>query len=93
MCHNWHVNPTYKTVMGERGRLVVPSELRERHGLHPGTALVIVDSPEGVLIMSRQEARAFLRRDLQGVSLVDELLAERRREAAAEPGEKAGPHR
>jgi len=48
------VSGTYPVVMGDRGRLVVPAELRERFDLHPGA------------------------------SLVDNLLADRRRSAADE---------
>ncbi len=69
--------------MGDRGRLVIPAEMRARLGLEAGTALVLVETARGVVITTRAQAKALLRDQLQGSSLVDELLAERRAEAAS----------
>lgn len=71
-------------VMGDRGRLVVPAELRQRSGLAPGTPLVFVESPRGILLVTRDQLRSLVRADLGGLDLVGDLLAERRREAARE---------
>ena len=38
---------TYSITMGDRGRLVVPIELRERAGLTEGTPLVLVETDGG----------------------------------------------
>lgn len=70
--------------VGDRGRVVLPSELRSRHGWSPGTTLHLVDSDEGVLLLTREQLRDRVRRSLAGTSLVDELLTERRRAAAEE---------
>lgn len=70
--------------MGDRGRLVVPAELRERLHLEPGTPLVLVESPHGLFLATREQAKRLLRESLRGADLVGELLADRRREAAAE---------
>lgn len=67
--------------MGDRGRLVVPAEVRERYGFAPGVPLVLVETPAGLVVTSRDSARDLVRQQLQGSSLVDELLADRRREA------------
>jgi len=75
---------TYAVVMGDRGRLVVPAELRERLGLHPGSSLVLVETPQGVIMATREQAKDFVRSKLQGASLVDELVADRRRLARSE---------
>lgn len=75
---------TYTVKMGDRGRLVVPAELRASAALDEGVSLILVDSPSGVLVMTREQARDHLRRQLSGVDLVAELLADRRRAAAAE---------
>lgn len=77
---------TYAISMGDRGRLVVPADLRERAGLTTGTPLILVESSAGLLIMTRNQARAHLRRQLDTTDLVSELLADRRRAAAAEDG-------
>jgi AbrB family looped-hinge helix DNA binding protein len=75
---------TYQAVMGDRGRLVIPAELRERMGLAEGTALTLLETPTGLVLLTRAQLQELVRADLAGVDLVGELLAERRAEAAAE---------
>ena len=75
---------TYSVVMGDRGRLVVPAELRERLRLEPGSALLMVETPEGLVVATREQMKRLVRRQLRGHSLVDELIAERRAAAVAE---------
>jgi AbrB family looped-hinge helix DNA binding protein len=75
---------TYPVVMGDRGRLVVPMELRERLHLEPGTAVLLVDTPSGVALLTREQAKTLLRDRLAELDLVGELLAERRARAAAD---------
>jgi AbrB family looped-hinge helix DNA binding protein len=70
--------------MGDRGRLVIPAEVRTRLGLEAGTPLVLVESPRGVVLTTRSQAKSLLREQLRGMSLVDELLADRRAAAAAD---------
>jgi bifunctional DNA-binding transcriptional regulator/antitoxin component of YhaV-PrlF toxin-antitoxin module len=70
--------------MGDRGRLVIPAALRERWGLIAGRPVVLVDTPRGILLATREEARSILRASLDGTDLVAELLADRRRAAAVE---------
>lgn len=77
---------TYAVTMGDRGRLVVPAELRARSGLAEGTPLVLTETPFGVVVMTRAQARAHLRRQIGDADLVDTLLAERRVAAAREDG-------
>ncbi|SDQ35114.1 AbrB/MazE/SpoVT family DNA-binding domain-containing protein [Quadrisphaera sp. DSM 44207] len=75
---------TYSVSLGDRGRLVVPAELRDRRGWREGTALVLVETPRGVVLLPRQELRDLVRSDLSGSDVVAELLAERRAAAEAE---------
>jgi AbrB family looped-hinge helix DNA binding protein len=75
---------TYQIVMGDRGRLVIPAELRERAGLAEGTPLILLDAPDGLVLLTREQLQQLVRADLTGLDLVGELLAERRAEAAAE---------
>jgi AbrB family looped-hinge helix DNA binding protein len=70
--------------MGDRGRLVIPAEVRERIGLTEGTALILLESPTGLVLLTRPQLQQLVRADLAGLDLVGELLAERRAEAAAE---------
>lgn len=75
---------TYPVVMGERGRLVIPAELRARLQLEPGSPLVMLDTPQGIVVATRDQAKELIRDKLRGLDLVAELLAERRRQAVAE---------
>lgn len=75
---------TYQVVVGARGRLVVPSDVRERAGLTEGTVLVLLETPAGLILLTREQLRQRVRDDLAGVDLVGELLADRRSAAAAE---------
>ena len=75
---------TYQVTMGDRGRLVIPAELRARLGLREGTPLVLVDTPGGVALLGREQLKTMVRADLAGSDLVAELLADRRRQAAVD---------
>jgi len=75
---------TYQVVMGDRGRLVIPAELRERLSLELGTPLVLIASDRGVLLATREQLKNLVRAELAGTDLVAELIAERRRVAATE---------
>jgi AbrB family looped-hinge helix DNA binding protein len=75
---------TYTATMGDRGRLVIPASLRERAGLVEGRPVVLLDTPKGIVLLTREQLKELVRADLSGLDLVAELLSERRREAAAE---------
>ncbi|MGH7868342.1 MAG: AbrB/MazE/SpoVT family DNA-binding domain-containing protein [Candidatus Dormibacteraceae bacterium] len=72
--------------MGRGGRLVIPSRMRQELDLKPGTELFL-SKVEGHLELSTPQARfleiqEWLRSYIKpGVSLVDELIAERREAA------------
>jgi AbrB family looped-hinge helix DNA binding protein len=68
--------------MGDRGRLVIPAEVRTEHHLDEGTPLVLLDTGAGLVLLTRAQLRERVRADLAGLDLVSELLADRRREAA-----------
>ena len=75
---------TYQVVVGDRGRVVLPAELRARAGLAEGTPLALIETPEGVVMLTRAQLRKRVRDDLAGLDLVGELLADRRAEAHAD---------
>jgi AbrB family looped-hinge helix DNA binding protein len=79
-----HVSGTYQVTMGDRGRIVIPAELRERAGLAEGTGLILLDTPGGLVLLTRPQLQELVRTDLSGLDLVGDLLAERRGEATAE---------
>lgn len=75
--------------VSEGGRVVIPAELRAKHGIAIGDSLIWVDDPDGLRLVS---PRAALRRAQQiaarykraGVSEVDDFIRDRRAEAARE---------
>ncbi|MFT4287935.1 MAG: AbrB/MazE/SpoVT family DNA-binding domain-containing protein [Nocardioides sp.] len=70
--------------MGDRGRLVVPADIRERGGLVAGTPLVMVETPAGLILMTREQLKRRIRDQLAGHDLVADLLADRRAAAQDE---------
>lgn len=77
-------NLSHAVALGDRGRFVIPSEVRERHGWNTGESLIAVDTDAGLIVMSTDEALAWLQSRLEGRDLVAELLADRRAEVERE---------
>jgi AbrB family looped-hinge helix DNA binding protein len=75
---------THHVVVGDRGRIVVPADVRERAGLTPGTPLVLIETPDGLILLTREQLKSRVRAELADLDLVTELLAERRVQADAE---------
>ncbi len=75
---------THSLVVGDRGRIVVPAEVRERAGLTTGTPLVLLETETGLVLLTRNQLRARVRDELSGLDLVGELLESRRESAASE---------
>lgn len=76
------------TVVGEGGRIVIPASYRKTLGIKEGDAVFIRLEGEELHIVSDEtevrRVREMIDRYVpEGVSLVDELIRERRREAAA----------
>ena len=73
-----------------QGRVMLPSWWRKKEGVGPSTELCVAVTEEGALVVETREqglrrARALLRKYIpEGVNLSDELIAERRAEAARE---------
>jgi AbrB family looped-hinge helix DNA binding protein len=79
----------YAVMMADRGRLVLPAEVRERLKIKEGDRLTLRVDADGTI---RLQTAAVFARGLVGMFkhlapgriLSDELIAERRREAATE---------
>lgn len=88
----YHVPAVYSIHLGDRGRLVLPSVLRQRLNWQPGERLIVTLQPDSSLRVI--DARR-LAREMRGIyshlaprrSLVDELIADRRKDAARERAE------
>lgn len=68
-------------MVGDRGRLVLPAEVRERSGITAGTELVLLETTDGLALLTREQLKRRVRAELRGPSLVDDLLADRRGDA------------
>ncbi|MGI9155795.1 MAG: AbrB/MazE/SpoVT family DNA-binding domain-containing protein [Marmoricola sp.] len=75
---------THQVTMGDRGRIVVPAELRKRLHLEPGVPLVLMETPSGLVVLKRAQLKELVRTDLAGLDLVNELLEDRRRASDAD---------
>lgn len=78
------MDTTFASSMGDRGRLVVPMALRTRQHWETGTPLLFIETNDGVVLASRDQAKRIVRAQLAGAGLVDSLLKERRAAARAE---------
>jgi AbrB family looped-hinge helix DNA binding protein len=81
--------------LGDDCRLVIPATIRKEVGLKPGDTVVIESDGDSLLLRSyeqvlREVQEAFAPFRLSGGSIADELIAERRAEAAAEDAEPNG---
>ncbi len=76
----------YRIVVGDRGRLVLPSPVRSELGLETGTHMLLDTEPDGTLRLRPYRTIADSTRGLfaEDGGMVDELLAERRVAAAGE---------
>ena len=73
-----------------QGRVMLPAWWRRKEGVGPSTELCVAVTEEGALVVETRDqglrrARALLRKYVpEGVFLLDELIADRRAEAARE---------
>jgi AbrB family looped-hinge helix DNA binding protein len=72
--------------VGPKGRIVIPAEIRRELGIEEGSELVALVEGRAVVFVPRSAIKARLRSMFAdvAVSMRDELMAERRAEAARE---------
>ncbi len=78
-----------RVTIGDRGRLVLPASVRAALGLTPGTTMLLSTEQDGSLRLRpyrtvAEESRGLFADQAARGSLVDELLADRRAQAAGE---------
>ena len=82
----------FQISMGERGRLVLPAEIRDRLGISQGDSIALIMESDGTVSLKTREVAL---NDLQGSFkhlapsdhyASDDLIAERRRQARMEDG-------
>lgn len=64
--------------------MVLPADVRTRHGIETGTRLVLVETDGGLVPLTREQLRDRVRRELSGTHLVEALLDGRRAAADSE---------
>jgi AbrB family looped-hinge helix DNA binding protein len=74
--------------VGPKGRVVIPADIRRRLGIDEGSELVALVEGQAVVLVPRSAIKSRLRSMFADVkvSMVDELLAERRAEARGDSG-------
>lgn len=77
--------------LGHDGRIVIPIAARRDLGLKPGETLIVESDGTSLPVRSYdtvvQETQDYFRQFAGGASIVDELIADRRLEAAREDAE------
>lgn len=78
-----------KTKLSEGSRIVIPAEYRKKMGLKPGDDVILLLDEDEIRIttlnQSIKSAQELVRKYIpESISLVDELIQERREEAARE---------
>lgn len=81
MWYNDIMSGTTAVTMGDRGRIVIPADVRQRAGIEEGTVMVLLETSRGLVLLRRDQLRDLVQADLQGGDLVGELIAERRASA------------
>ncbi len=84
-----HEELTVRTKIAEGGRIVIPAKLRQILGIEIGENVTLSIKDNSLQITTQKEAlrriQALVRKHVpEGVSLVDELINDRREEAANE---------
>jgi AbrB family looped-hinge helix DNA binding protein len=79
----------FSVQLGDRGRLVLPAEIRKRLNLREGDELIVTLQPDGSLRLTSpgqivRETRGLYRTRAGRRSLADELIADRRAEVKRE---------
>jgi bifunctional DNA-binding transcriptional regulator/antitoxin component of YhaV-PrlF toxin-antitoxin module len=86
------MNEVYKAKLNEEGRLVIPAAYRKLCGLGTGQEVMLRATQDGLLITTFDKALQRFQDDVAAlvgpnVSLADELIADRRKEAATAGGQ------
>jgi AbrB family looped-hinge helix DNA binding protein len=66
--------------IGAKGQVVIPKHLRDRAGLHPGTAVEFALEDGRIVLRPVKTATSRLGGSLPGVDMAARLLEDRRRE-------------
>ena len=79
----------FRTKVRQGGRIVIPVNMRRQLGIEVGENVNVSLENNSILIMTQKEgirkAQELVRKFVpEGISLVDELIADRRREVANE---------
>jgi AbrB family looped-hinge helix DNA binding protein len=82
------MSDTSVVAVGPKGRIVIPAGIRRELGIEEGSELVVLVEGEAVVLVPRSAIKSRLRSIFAGVeaSLRDELITERRADAAREAG-------
>jgi AbrB family looped-hinge helix DNA binding protein len=83
------MSDTSVVLVGPKGRVVIPADIRRELGISEGSELVALVEGPAVTLVPRSAVKARLRSIFADIdtSLSAELIADRRRAAAAEAGD------
>ncbi|MDO4785269.1 MAG: AbrB/MazE/SpoVT family DNA-binding domain-containing protein [Propionibacteriaceae bacterium] len=79
------MSATFELRVGDRGRVVLPAALRRELGLRQGDVLSVTLQDGQLVASTPRAALERVRERVRGTGAVEELLADRHRQAEAEP--------
>ena len=87
-----HFDPFSRVRVDTSGRVVIPSDVRARLRIEPGDELIVAAGDDALELQTyravvRRAQAAFAQYRVPGHSVVDEFIADRRAEAAADDAE------
>ncbi len=90
--HSASETPRGEVTVNEQGRVTIPVQVRRAAGIETGVPLVVYVEDGRIVIETREQLADRIRRDVAAAwvgegSVVDELIADRRAEAAREDPE------
>jgi bifunctional DNA-binding transcriptional regulator/antitoxin component of YhaV-PrlF toxin-antitoxin module len=82
----------FRAKLNREGRLIIPVPCRKRTGLEPGQEVMLQVTPDGLLVTTLDQSLKRFQDQVTSlvgpdVSLVDEVIEDRRAEAKKEVGE------
>ncbi|MXW34210.1 MAG: AbrB/MazE/SpoVT family DNA-binding domain-containing protein [Chloroflexi bacterium] len=78
------MDETHTVVVGEGGQVVLPAGVLARAGIEEGAQLMLLETDDGLVLLTREQLLGRVRGDLAGLDLVADLLADRRLAARIE---------
>lgn len=76
------MSKTYSVVVGDQNRIIIPIKVREQTHLIKNTTLIMLDTPQKIVLLTHNQLLTRIRTNLAGLDLISDLLTKQRTAAA-----------